>query len=61
MLGISRLRHRYFYLLSSAYTPPRPCPRTIVISAPALGRSPLGSDTLGGEVVYRGEDEEAVF
>ncbi len=28
-LGISRLRHRYFYLLSSAYTPSRPCPRTI--------------------------------
>ena len=37
-LGISRLRHRYFYLLSSAYTPPRPCPRTIVIPCVSPGR-----------------------
>ena len=35
--GISSLRHRYFYLLSSAYTPSRPCPCTIVISCVSPG------------------------
>ena len=44
-LGMSRLRHRYFYLLSSIFyllssvhTPSRPCPRIIVISYISPGR-----------------------